>query len=302
MEKFIKKILGFLIIPIITGGTIFLVFVICLSNASSECQIKSNIKHVYIGDSHIQQAINDSIIPNSLNIATNSESFYFSYYKLEVLLNNNPSIENVYLGFSYHSLSNYYDRFINGDYSSAIAPKYFYILPPKEQIRMIYWNKTNLVPFMKSVIKHGFIKLLRNDCSSFLGGYSNHFNTSSAVNSSMDKRLTFQYYNNGRLNPFSEINIEYFNKIVLLCKSKDVKLYTLNTPLYKYYAEKVPEKYKEKLQEIISESQINYIDLSNLEFKREYFIPDGDHVSKLGAEATSVELNKARTHNNVYKK
>jgi hypothetical protein len=302
MKKFIQKLLSFLIFPTIIGGAVFLVFVICISNLSSECQIKSNIKHVYIGDSHIEQTINDSIIPNSLNIGINSESFYFSYYKLEVLLNNNPSIDNIYLGFSYHNLSNYYDRFINGDYSYSIAPKYFYILPPKQQIRMIYWNKTNLVPFMRSVIKHGFIKLLRNDCSSFLGGYSNNFKSTTAVNSSIDKRLTFQYYNNGSLNPFSKMNIEYLNKIVLLCKSKDIKLYAISTPLYSYYIEKVPEGYKEKLQEIISESQINYIDLSNLEFKREYFIPDGDHVSKLGAEATSVELNKARTHNNVYKK
>lgn len=155
---------------------------------------------------------------------------------------------------------------------------------------------------MKSTIKYGFIKLIRNDYSSSMGGYSNHFSATSAVDSSMDKRLIFQYYNNGRLNPFSEINIEYLNKIVELCKSKDVNLYTLNTPLYDYYAKKVPKKYKEKLHEIISESQINYIDLSNLEFKREYFIPDGDHVSKLGAKATSAVLNKARTHNNVYTK
>lgn len=288
MKKFIKKTLAFLILPIIAG----ILFVICINNLSSEYQLKSNIKNIYLGDSHIQQAINDSIIPNSLNLGLSSESFYFSYYKLKVLLNNNSSVEKVYLGLSYHSLSNYYDRFINGNYSSAVAPNYFYILPPKEQIRMIYWNKTNLVPFIKSVVKHGFIKLIKNDYSSFLGGYSNHFNTTSAVNSSMDKRLIFQYYNNGRLNPFSEINIEYLNKIAVLCKSKGVELYTLNTPLYDYYSEKVPIKYKEKLHEIISESKLNYIDLSNLEFKREYFIPDGDHVSKLGADATSVELNK----------
>jgi hypothetical protein len=292
MKKFIKKTLAFLILPIIAGISIFLVFVICINNLSSEYQLQSNIKNIYLGDSHIQQAINDSIIPNSLNLAASSESFYFSYYKLKVLLNNNSSVEKVYLGLSYHSLSNYYDRFINGDYSSAVAPKYFYILPPKEQIRMIYWNKTNLVPFMKSVIKHGFIKLIRNDYSSFLGGYSNHFNTTSAVNSSMDKRLIFQYYNNGSLNPFSEINIKYLNKIAVLCKSKGVELYTLNTPLYDYYSEKVPIKYKEKLRKIISEFKLNYINLSNLEFKREYFIPDGDHVSRLGAEAISVELNK----------
>ena len=143
MRRFIKKSFVFLILPIIIGGLIFPVFVIGISTIASEDQLKPYIKNVYLGDSHIQYAINDSIIPNSLNLATTSESFYFSYYKLKLLLDNNPAVENVYLGFSYHSLSNYYERFISGDYSSAIAPKYFYILPSKEQFRMIYWNKAN---------------------------------------------------------------------------------------------------------------------------------------------------------------
>ena len=159
MKRFLRKTLTFLIIPTIIGSSIFTLFVIWITNLSSEYQLKSDIRNIYIGDSHIEKAINDSIMPNSLNLGTTSESFYFSYYKLKLLLNNNPHVKKVYLGFSYHNLSNYYEKFISGDYSVIIAPKYFYILPPKEQFKMVYWNKKKLISFIKTTIEKRFTKL-----------------------------------------------------------------------------------------------------------------------------------------------
>lgn len=40
-----------------------------------------------MGDSHIQKGIIDSLIPNSANVAQNSESFYFTYFKIKNYLN-----------------------------------------------------------------------------------------------------------------------------------------------------------------------------------------------------------------------
>ena len=97
-----------------------------------------------------------------------------------------------------------------------------------------------------------------------------------------------------------EILIEYLNRIDSLCRSKNVKLYTLNTPLFDYYYRKIPDEYKNKLTSIIKNKQLENIDLSNLRLNKEGFIPDGDHVSKLGAKATSVTLNKVRMHNILY--
>lgn len=301
MKRFIRKTILIIILPAIIGFPLFVLFVDSVSNLSSKVQLDSNVSRIYIGDSHIQKAINDSLIPNSLNLATSSESFYFSYFKLKIILENNPSIEEVYLGLSYHSLSNYYDDFIYGNYSAAIAPKYFYLMPHEEQIRVAYCNKVNFIPFIKSIVKQGLIKIVKNDYYPFLGGYSNRFNNTKAVNSSMDKRLSFQYYTNGVINDFSEINIEYLYEIDSLCRAKNVKLYTLNTPLFDYYDKQIPDEYKNKLSSIIKNKQLDNIDLSNLRLNEYCFIPDGDHVSILGAEAASVELNKALTHNTLYK-
>ena len=290
MKKFIRKILLFSTIPLIVGIVALFLFINHINNLSTDYKIDTNITSVYAGDSHIELAINDSLIPKSLNFAANSESFYFSYYKLKMLLENNPSVKKVYLGLSYHNLSNYTDRFISGDFSSMIAPKYFYLLPPKEQIRMLSWNKKNLIPFTKSIITLGKDKMENNNSYPYLGGFYNQFENTQAVDSSMNKRVLFQFYKDDKLNPFSELNLSYLNKIIGLCQSKEVALTVLNTPLHPHYSSKIPKKYKEKLNDFISKNQLKYIDLSNFKLKEQYYIPDGDHVSNSGAQIISTKL------------
>jgi hypothetical protein len=290
MRTFIKKILAFVALPLILAIPVLVWFSMWISQLSSEYHVDPNVKSIFIGDSHIQNAINDAQLPASINLASNSESFYFSYYKLLMLLRSNPSVENVYLGFSYHSLSDYYDDFISGEYSAVTAPKYFFLLPPSEQLKMVYWNSHKLPSFTKSIVKEGFKKLNKPNYHPFFGGYVNEFPISSAVDSSMNKRLNFQYFTDGKLNGFSETNTEYLLKIVDLCKEKNINLYALNTPLYEYYHTRVPEAFKENLRSAIEENQINYIDYSDLLKERSYFIPDGDHVSVSGAVAVCTEL------------
>lgn len=290
MKLFIKNVLNFHLLLIIIVIPIFILFILFVNNLFCKIPIKSNIETVYIGDSHIENAVNDSLLINSINLASSSESFYFSYFKLKTILNNNSSVKNVYIGFSYHNLSNYYDRFIYGDYSATLTPKYFYILSPQQQLSMLYYNKNNFTYFIKSVIKIGVRKLIDKNYFPFLGGFSNTFDSTNARDTSMKKRIIFQFYNNGIVNNYSELNIEYFQKIITLCKSKGVKLYAINTPIHVYYYRRIPLKFKSKLQSIILDSRINYIDLSNLKLKNEYFIPDGDHLSRLGSQAISVKL------------
>jgi hypothetical protein len=290
MRTFIKKTLAFIALPLILGIPALVWFSMWISQLSAEYRIDPSIKSVFIGDSHIQNAINDAQLPASINVASNSESFYFSYYKLLMFLKSNPSVENVYLGFSYHSLSDYYDDFISGEHSAATAKKYFFLLPPSEQLKMAYWNSDKLPSFTKSIVKEGFYKLNKPNYHPFFGGYVNEFELSSAVDSSMDKRLKFQYFEEDKERGFSAINREYLHKIVDLCKEKNINLYALNTPLHEYYHTRVPEAFKENLRSAIEENQINYIDYSDLLKERSYFIPDGDHVSVGGAVAVCTEL------------
>lgn len=256
----------------------------------TDFKIQSDVVTIFIGDSHIQQAINDSIIPNSINVAMNSESFYFSYYKLKLLLAENPAVKQVYLGLSYNSLSSDYDRSTSGERSAAIAPRYYFILPAVEQARLMYWNKNNLSALMKGVVKTGFNQSFEKNYYPFIGHYSQEFDQTTAVDSSMDKRIQLQYYEEDKLSPFSTLNIHYLHQIIELCKQKKVQLTTINTPLHTYYNQKVPKAYRSKLEELITKNQLDYMDLSKLPLSDNCFIPDGDHVSLLGATQTSIKI------------
>ncbi len=287
MKLFLKNTCTFLIIPLVASPFIAMVLD-CYISKNVDYKIPHEVSSVFIGDSHVQVAIADSLLAEGKNIATSSESFYFSYYKLQKLLAANKQIDRVYLGFSYHSLSNYYDKFIFGEYSASISPKYFFMLPAKEQYKFIRYNFKALPAYSRSIAKVGAM-LLSDTISYIESGYVNGFGDLGGSKKAMDTRLEFQFYSKRELNKFSKINLLYLDKIVELCKNKNVDIIILNTPLHPYYKSKLPEAYIKKYQQVIEQYSFRLIDFSDLILADDCFIPDGDHVSGKGAlKLTSI--------------
>ncbi|MDN3676895.1 hypothetical protein QWY90_06185 [Flavobacterium paronense] len=291
MRIFIKKTVLFVSIPIVCF-TLFIVILefINYEIATSE-RLDSSITTVFIGDSHIAQAINDSRLENCVNDAQTSESLYFSYYKLKILLKNNPSIKDVYLGFGYHSVTSYYDKFILGEFSNAISSRYFSLLPFNEKLRILNANRNDFFSYLKVVVKNDILNILRGR-KTYHGGFANSFSNTKAIEWSIKKRVLTQYYNEGSLSDYSLLNIEYLNKIEELCKKSNVNLILVNTPIYKLYKNKIPEKFKVKYKQLSEGMKIKILDLSDLLSKEYLFIPDGDHVSQEGALTTTEYISK----------
>lgn len=296
MKHFIKKIIflffGFLFIFV----PLLLLFVYYVGAVSSNYKIDPTITTLYMGDSYIECAINDSLLPSSINIAASSESYYYSYYKLKKLIINNPSISQVYLGFSFHSLSSHNDQSLN---SKFIVPRYFSLLPNKEKLRILYYNKNQILSIIKNIIKEGVIIIKDKKKAPYYGGFKNDFFQTAPAKQSVDKSVSFHYYTYGEVNPFSTLNIHYLNKINDLCKSNSIDLFLLNTPLYSYYYNNVPDEYITQLSNIINQYNFKYIDLSILDLGEKCFSPDGCHVSNFGAQITSTELFKMKTPHNT---
>jgi len=241
---------------------------------------------LFLGDSHIEKAINDSILNSSYNVGQSSESIYFSYFKLRKMLQTTHCIKNVYLGFSYHSLSDYYSKFVDGEYSNAISSKYFYLLPFSEKLYLLNANRRDIVSYIKTITEKGVMDFMA-DQHTYLGGYDNSYVSSKAQKNFMDKRITLQYYTNGQLDSFDAKNLEYLKKIQELCKQSNVNLVLLNTPLHKYYKSKVPDAFIEKYNQTIHDMDIQVLDLSEMPLDDSCFIPDGDHLSQQGAALTT---------------
>ncbi len=287
MKQFLIKTFIALLIPTIIGSVVILALSFFTSKAVNY-EFNTAIKTLYIGDSHIQLAVNDSLLKKSKNVSTSSEPYIFSYYKLKNLLEANPSIQNVYLGVSYHNLSSYYDGFINGKRSSAISPKYLHTIPFTDKIKLAYWNIDKTPNFLRGFFLISYKYLFKNE--PFAGGYLNIFPNTTAADTSMQKRLKLQFYEEDKLAGFSIINQEYLNKIISLCEKKQVKLYLLNAPLHPYYRKRIPQKFIDKYNEVTHSSNAKTLNFSDLKLNESSFIPDGDHLSAKGATIFTSEF------------
>lgn len=60
--------------------------------------------------------------------------------------------------------------------------------------------------------------------------------------------------------------------------------------MHSYYRPKVPKKFTEKYNSIVSSKNLKVIDLTRLEMSVNCYQPDGDLVSKQGALETTKEI------------
>ena len=292
MKKFLFKSLRFSAFLIIFAAFLFIVYSIIINVLPVKYHPDNGISEIFVGDSHIQCSVVDSLLVGAKNLGESSESFYYSYYKLKLILKADHNIKKVFLGYSYHSLSNYYDAFLKGTYSNATSPDYFYILPMWEQMKLLYWNIRNFPYYLKSLVEGGNEFLLGSRDLSYLGGYMNRFRKAKVSRKFMNQRLDFQFYSEDRLNGFSNINLYYLNKIIQLCRNRNVDLILLSTPLHPYYRSRIPENYLSKYNQIIQENNLKLIDFSRWVMDDSCYVPDGDHVSVKGALKVTQALKK----------
>ena len=288
MKKFLRQILVFFAIP--CGVLVVLLFLLNYLNNKAMADYKTNtgVQTLFMGDSHIECAINTALLPGTTNLSQSSESLLFTYFKLRNILQNNSAIKKVYLGFSYHNISSYADEFVYGQYAYDVAARYFFILPTEQKAEIVKHNLDELPRFAGKLIVNGFNTVIQEKESySFLGGYKNEYKNMVASKKSMDYRISQQYYDNGMQRNFSDISIKYFNKIIVLCKEKNIELILLKTPLHNYYQSKIPIDFIKKYDSLITRDKLKLIDLGSLVLNDRCYLPNGDHVSARGALLTT---------------
>lgn len=288
MKIFLRRAFIFFAIPF--GVLIVLLFSLNYINNKAMADYKTNtgVQSLFIGDSHVQCAINPALLTDAVNLSQSSEALLFSYFKIKYILQNNPAIKKIYLGFSYHNISTYTDEFTFGKYAYDVASRYFYILPLEQKKEIIKHNIKQLPKFLGKLIINGSNTLIqKQENYSFLGAYKNEYKNVIASKQSMDYRISLQFYENGKQRGFSAVNMGYLYKIILLCKEKNIELVLLKTPLHNYYKSKIPLTFTEKYDSLISLNKLKVIDFGNLVLNDSCYLPNGDHVSPRGAFLTT---------------
>ena len=74
-------------------------------NKNSDFKLNKSTKYLVLGHSHPECAFNDSLIENFKNISQSGESYYYTYFKAKKIIEQNPSIETVFIEFTNNQIN-----------------------------------------------------------------------------------------------------------------------------------------------------------------------------------------------------
>jgi hypothetical protein len=264
--------------------------------------LPEGIDVLILGDSHIEAAIDPALIPGSRNVAISAEPFMASYYKLSRLLDHNPGVRAVVLGFGPHNLSQFNDeKFL----SPPTAPEMF-----RRYHRLLPWWRMKEVPVSVSAGLAGEARYLWTPNGDLLRGLAFHFfsrppqrhpylggfhpGTEKVRSDSALSAVTTRHF---RPTPsgvvYSNLQEQFLRKIVDSVVEKGVTLVLVSTPTHDRYREAIPHFLRHRFltlwEELVSLPGVSGLDLSDLELTDDDY-RDFDHVSESGATRVTVNI------------
>lgn len=289
MKLFLKNFFLFISAPIL----IIIIILVSHTYSIHNLDIHDSEKTLIIGDSHTQTAIDDSILDNSINVSQSGQHFLYTYNVLRILLDDNEHIDNVLLGVSFHSFGASRDEHVKNSSKMRYSFANYYpvlnfdsfsdvSLISAQGFRLMLINVLDTM-FSSNIHAYPFI-------GKFYDREGNNLNSKS-----VQANIEGHYYTeDGRLQSFSELQVEYLQKISDLCKENDIQLILINTPKHRLYNEKIPKEFVNhyyKIIQKITSDNVNFIDL------HAYHLPDdnygdGDHLNAFGAKKISEILDK----------
>ncbi|MGN6493304.1 MAG: hypothetical protein ACTHLE_14990 [Agriterribacter sp.] len=240
MKKFIRNVSLFSLLVIVMLVSLSSYRVYKVKNMN--WKLPENIHVLFMGASHIECGINDSIFPNSINLAMGSERYMFTYLKLRELLKYNPQVDRVYLQYApTDTWKNTDSKYYSNNEMSYFLPTYLPLFSKEE------WKVYDTIAksHITTLLTQKIIKRIPSDLRS-LGCFKAR---EEAFDSRKDSYKMPEWQESG-----SQVNLSYLEKIVKLCKDKNIRLYFLYMPMFnpaKFYDQEAFYKtYREKFSDI----------------------------------------------------
>ncbi len=283
--------------------------------------LDSNIKTVFLGDSHIKGGVIFKMIPNSINVGQAFEPLAISFLKARHIVDNNPQIDKLVVGFSYNNLSTINNYFFNdprwrGEMFKRSYPIIAYdelkSIKPDWQSLIVNYSKNIIVPNIQYIANlfrtnkvYPFIeKKLSFDIDE--SKVDSLIRTSYAINDlpnlklnkarkKLDK-ITDVHFNYKSSEGLSLSSLEFMRKLVAYTKRKQIDLYLVSMPMHRDYLAKVPKKVKQKytntVKRITKNQHVHHIDLSK-KVDIDLLYRNHDHLNALGAVRATEMIAKA---------
>jgi len=262
-------------------------------NSKIEVKIKSKPQILLVGHSHPECAFNDSLINNFKNLAESGESYFYTYFKLQEVLAQNPSINTVFIEYTNNQIIAEMNNWIWDDFHMSYRfPIYAPFMSLEDQGLLLQNNPSGFLNALSYSNKAKITTLLKRDYdySTKIGGYLylNRNKTDSLLKSKGKSEL-----DKGTIAPLdtgiSVYNLQYLKKMVELLQQQGKKIYFVRSPLHPKY----PGYDNEKEYQQIRVSQfkgIKYLDFSKFPLPNSDYA-DLEHINYKGAVIFSSWFN-----------
>ncbi len=241
MKKFLSHLF---FLGLFFSVLISVTFMICFRRSSRQISWKFEPSKTILvtGDSYPECALNDSILSEAVNLSSSADTYIYSYVKIRKFILHNPQIRTVILGFSDHNLQSSDDSFFkNASPGIAKFIKYYYLMEGEEFCTVLKANYNIVFKSLGSCyLKTAFLAFTSFNGISyerlFLGGYRRL-----SVNKVAELLSEIKNPTNGNHETigYSQVQIQFLNKIMQHCKEKNIRLILLNVPVHPEFQKKM---------------------------------------------------------------
>jgi hypothetical protein len=248
--------------------------------------LPQSVERVFCGHSHMQLAVNDSIVTGSINYGEEGETYFYTLQKLEALLPANPQISTVFLEFTNNALSKQLDeRTWRKNFLLSKLPKVTPFIDSDEFMELFQETPGNTLKANSSFAELG-IKFLLSDESSF-PAYSKWYRYYIEKKSTLDSLITAGHTTKeiDMLHVPSQHAIAYIEKIKQLCGKHKVKLVLMRSPTHPIWSYRANETMLDSVRKAHFED-LPYLDLGDFVLNNKDY-RDDSHLNYSGATKLS---------------
>ena len=292
MKSFFFKIVIFVLglnILILFLSSFFKLILINNLNVKSD---KIKYETLLLGDSQIQNGINDSIIENSINIAEGGDPIFYNYIKLKAIYKLGVKPHILVLGWSPNNFVS--KGFYEVPKAKEKISKYFFLMSLMDYNDLIRynfegWYKGLIGSIFSSPVKKIFYSKATIKEADIGGFKPLPNNTSKYLENDILDTENEELFN---IIKSDKIALKYLEKIIDFSNTNDIEIILISMPNHKSLNEKEKLR-KSHFNEHIEtlKDKVVYWDYSHYDIKDEYFF-DENHLNKNGANAFSDLINK----------
>jgi hypothetical protein len=246
--------------------------------------------YIVVGHSLPECSVNDTIVKSAYNVAGSMEGYFYTYYKVKAILNNNPHVKGVFIEFTNNQVEEFAVNRISGEYLPFLLPKYSPVIDWEGLGYLFKKSPLAVYRALHASLKKKLVFIASSDVNYIRQGeWGGFHSTSGSLKASVIDSLRLLDLKQVKSKTVCNENIDYLKKTIAFCKKRGVKVFLLRSPLPSYMPVHMEEEFDSIMRNDFKD--VPFFDYKDFPLTAEDFL-DNQHLNHVGASKFSHALNK----------